>query len=73
MSSVEELEVDPKRKKSVRAYMFNMSQKDDGINTDYNRTLNAIASNPLHKAQLADLLLDAYDPKKGFNLERFER
>lgn len=57
------------RKGKVQAFLLNMSQRDSSIDTDFNRTLKLISTNPTHIAQLADILLD-YDPQKGINQDR---
>lgn len=59
------------RKSKVKAYLNNLVTREDGQNTDFNRHIRDISTNPEHKAQLADILLSAYDPKKGFDLSRY--
>ena len=60
------------RKGKVKAFIFNVQKYQDGEDTQFNKTLRTIASNPEHVVQLADLLLD-YDSKTGFNLKRFTK
>lgn len=59
------------RKTKVKAYLNNIQVKEDGENTEFNRHIRNISINPEHKAQLADILLSAYDPNKGFDLSRY--
>lgn len=62
-----------KRKNSVKSFFFNEYTNDKGERyTKYIKTLQDIASNTEHLAQLGDILLD-YDKKKGFSFDRFER
>lgn len=60
------------RKGKVKAFLFNPVTRNQVQDTDFNRALNSIYTNPEHLVQLADLLYD-YDPKKGLNLERFKK
>lgn len=61
------------RKSKVKAFLFNIQEFEGGNKeTQFNRVLKNIASNPEHLVQMADLLLD-YDNKKGFTLDRFTR
>lgn len=63
--------VQGRRKNSIKGYMFNPIKKNGEVDTDFNRTLKAIASNPEHRVILADLLFD-YKPEKGFDFSRYE-
>ena len=64
--------IEKDRKGKVKAYLFNELKHGSGeYTTQFDSTLRAISQNPEHLVQLADLLLDSYDSKKGFNLERF--
>lgn len=58
------------RKPKIRAFLFNETRKGKEVDTEYNRVLRQISSNPEHIAQLADILMD-YTPK-GFDLERLK-
>lgn len=58
------------RKPKIRAFLFNETRKGKEVDTEYNRVLRQISSNPEHIAQLADILMD-YTPK-GFSLERLK-
>lgn len=60
------------RKGRVQAFLFNPVTKGDSTDTDFNRALVQISSNPQHLVQLADILLD-YSPDRGINLERLNR
>lgn len=62
----------PQRKNKVKAFMFNPITRNKVSDTDFNRVLQSVYSNPEHLIQLADLMYD-YDPKKGLNLERFQK
>lgn len=59
------------RKNKVKSYLNNIVTRDDGENTEFNRHIRNISSNVDHKAQLADIILSAYDPNKGFDLSRY--
>jgi len=73
VSVIEEQENLPtRRKKSLQAFIYNPIGRGDTTDTDLNRTIQSIQSNPDHFVQLADILMD-YDPKKGFDLSRFEK
>jgi hypothetical protein len=60
-----------KRKGKVKAFLMNPIKKGEQVDTDFNRALFAISSNPEHLVQLADILMD-YAPDKGFAMDRFE-
>jgi len=61
------------RKPKVKAFIFNLLQNngDESPETQFNRTLKQIEANEAHFVQLADFLMDSYDPKKGFTFDRF--
>lgn len=64
--SFEEYKAPADRKEKIQK-MFTVG-KDNKV--PFNDTMNTIRSNYDHLLQLSDLLLD-YDPKKGFNMDRF--
>lgn len=64
--------IEQERKGKVKAYLFNeLKHGNNDSSTQFDMTLRTIAQNPEHLVQLADLLLDSYDSKNGFNMERF--
>lgn len=60
------------RKNKVRNFLFNVLEREDGQDTDFNRVLRTISQNPEHLAQLADVLYD-YSPDEGLSLKRVEK
>ena len=63
------------RKNKVKAFLFNKISRsgDNTESTEYNRYLSSISANPEHVAQLGDILESTYDPKKGFDMSRFQQ
>lgn len=61
-----------RRKASVRNFLFNIVERDNVLETEFNRVLDHIFETPEHLAQLADVLVD-YDYKTGLNLTRFTK
>lgn len=61
------------RKGKVKAYIFNLIQdnQDSTPTTQFNKAIENMYSKDEHLVQLADFLLDSYDPVKGFNFERY--
>lgn len=63
---------DPTRVSKVKNFFFNEVQFSDNTkSTQFDAMIRNIKSTPEHLVQLGTILLDAYDPKKGFNLEKF--
>lgn len=62
---------DPVRQSKIKAFFFNAVEKPQGgKSTEFDLVLSSIKDNPQHLVQLADIFLE-YDPKAGFNLERY--
>lgn len=49
---------------ATKAFMFNPVKTDNGVTTQFNKTIKAISNNPTHLAQLA-LLVQDYDETEG--------
>lgn len=60
-----------RRKGKIKAFLFNQVERDGVKDTDFNFKLRSVFQSPEHLVQLADIV-EAYDPKKGFDLKRFE-
>lgn len=74
MSMIDDIDSIPKEKKGkVKAFMFNPVKIGDEVDTNLNRTLKTIASKEEHLVQLANFLLDNYDPKEGLTLEQVSK
>lgn len=66
LSTIDSAEFIPKdRKNKVKGFMFSETNSQPKMDV----MMNSIFSNKEHVVQLADLILDCYDPKKGFTLE----
>lgn len=63
---IEEMNTTPQRKGMIKSFIY---ASDPNANSRMNVAIEAIIQNKEHYAQLADILLDSYDPKTGFNLE----
>lgn len=62
---------DTVRQNKIKAFFFNAVAKPNGGSaTEFDLVLSSIKDNPQHLVQLADIFLE-YDPKAGFNLERY--
>lgn len=73
-TSIKESEFIPEeRKNKVVAFMNNEVTRRDGVKTDFVRKLAQVSQSPEHLVQLADLLLDSYDPKVGFDFSRYSK
>jgi len=62
---------DTTKQSKIKGFFFNELQTEDGKGTEFDFAIRSIKSNPQHLVQLGTILVDAYDPKKGFNLEKF--
>lgn len=58
-----------RRKNQLKAFVWNEIQRDDTVDTEVNRRIQSLASNPEHYVMFLDLLYD-YDPEKGFNFAK---
>lgn len=59
------------RKNKVKNFMFSQVTRSDNVpESDFNRAIRGVMSNPEHYVQLADILMD-YDPTRGFTFDRF--
>lgn len=68
---IQSLEEDAPRKIKLKNYMTNeVTRSDKLMITDFARTLGQALSNPDHRIQLGNILLD-YDAKDGFTLDRW--
>lgn len=66
--------IDTPRKSKVKAYINNVRQtKGQRPTTEFQRHMQMIGSNAEHSVQLADLIMDMYDPENGFNYDRLNR
>lgn len=71
ISALESSELPKDRKARVRNFMYSpITRGPQGTDTDFNRAIRSALTNPAHRVQLADMLMD-YDPEKGFTFERF--
>ena len=62
--------VQGRRKNQLKAFVWNEVQREDGMaDTDVNRKIMQLASNPEHYVTFLDLLYD-YNPENGFNFNK---
>ncbi len=63
---IQGMDIPDQRKGMIKSYIYS---SDPSSNSRMNVAIESIIQNKEHFAQLADILVDSYDPKKGFNLE----
>lgn len=66
--------IDTPRKNKLKAYINNIRQeKGKQPMTEFQKHLSMIGRNEEHSVQLAELLMDIYEPNSGFNYDRINR